>query len=136
MGESAAPISTLRLHMLAALLDLAGLALLLLQGLLLVPVAQADRRTLLLTAAVVPLALLVFAVMPRRVQFLAETEVPRRSLMVYASLGGPLLVTLVTLTLVATNHSFDAFAGFALLLAADAGRNLWESLSLRLRPRR
>ncbi|HEV2111495.1 MAG TPA: hypothetical protein VGT99_09090 [Gammaproteobacteria bacterium] len=136
MGKSAAPISTLRLHTLAALLDLAGLALLLLQGLFLVPAAGADRRTLLLTAAVVPLALVVFAVMPRRAQFLAETEVPRRSLMAYASLGVPVLVTLLTLVLVAVNHSFDAFAGFALLLAADAGRNLWECLSLRLKPRR
>lgn len=134
--NASATITTLRLHTLAALLDLAGLALLLLQGRFLVPAAEADRRILLLTAGVVPLSFLVFAVMTRRVQFLAETEVPRRSLVVYASFGVPVLVTLVTLALVAVNRSFDAFAGFALLLAADAGRNLWESLSLRLKPRR
>ncbi len=83
----------------------------------------------------VPLAFLVFAVMPRHVQFLPETEVPRRSLLVYATLGLPLLVTMLTLVLVAVNDSFDSFAGFALLLAADGGRNLWESLNLRLRAR-
>lgn len=127
--------SIIKLHVLAAALDLAGLGLLLLQALLTVPAAEADRRVLLLTAAVVPVALLVFAAMPRRVQFLAETEVPRRSFMVYASLGVPVLVTLLTLALVAVNRSFDSFAGFALLLAADAGRNLWECLSLRIRAR-
>jgi len=136
MDTVARSISTLRLHALAALLDLAGLALLLLQALVLVPVAEADRRVLLLVVAVVPVSCLVFAVMPRRVQFLAETELPSRSLMVYASFGVPVGVTLLTLGLVAASGSFDSFAGFALLLAADAGRNLWECLSLKLRPRR
>lgn len=136
METTTRSISTLRLHALAALLDLAGLALLLLQALVLVPAAEADRRVLLLVVAVVPVSCLVFAVMPRRVQFLPETELPSRSLMVYASLGVPLGVTLVTLGLVAASGSFDSFAGFTLLLAADAGRNLWECLSLKLRPRR
>jgi len=134
--DSTGTFSTLRLHTLAALLDLAGLALLLLQALTLVPAAQADRRVLLLAVVVMPIAFLVFAAMPRRVQFLAETEVPRRSLLVYASLGLPALVTLLTFTLVGASGSFDSFAGFSLLLAADAGRNSWEALSLRLRPRR
>jgi hypothetical protein len=131
----AGALPSIRLHAFAAALDLAGLLLLALQALYWVPAAEADRRILLLTGAVVPLALLVFAVMPRRAQFLAETEVPRRSFMVYASLGLPVCVTLLTLVLVAVNGSFDSFAGFALLLAADAGRNLWEWLSLGLRPR-
>ena len=133
-----APNGTLagaRLHVYAAALDIAGLLLLFLQAIYQVPVAEADRRILLLTAAVVPVAFLVFAVMPRRAQFLPETEVPRRSVMVYASLGLPLLVTLLTLVLMAVNDSFDSFAGFALLLAADGGRNLWESVNLHLRAR-
>jgi len=131
----AGTLSSTRLHAFAASLDLVGLLLLALQAIYWVPTAEADRRILLLTGAVVPLALLVFAVMPRRAQFLAETKVPRRSIMAYASLGLPVFVTPLTLVLVAVNGSFDSFAGFALLLAADAGRNLWEWLSLGLRPR-
>lgn len=129
-------LKTTRLHALAATLDLAGLMLLLLQAWLLVPAAEADHRVLLLTASVVPIAFLLFAVMPRRATFLPETELPRRSLLVYASLAVPVVVTLLTLVLVAVNDSFDSFAGFALLLAADGGRNLWEWLNLRLRARR
>lgn len=125
-----------RLHAAAAALDLAGLALVALQACFWVPAEAADRRVLLLTAAVVPVALVVFAVMPRRSGFLPEQEVPRRSLLVFASLGVPVFVTLVTLLLVGVNQSFDSFAGFALLLAADAGRNLWESLSLHFGRRR
>ena len=124
-------LSTVKLHVLAAALDLAGLALVCLEALFWVPAGAADRRVLLLSLAVVPVALVVFAAMPRRSGFLPEREVARRSLMVYASLGVPLLVTLLTLLLVGVNRSFDSFAGFALLLAADGGRNLWESLSLR-----
>jgi hypothetical protein len=136
MDAPAADLPLARLHARAAALDLAGLALVLLQARFLVPAAEADRRVLLLVMAVVPIALLVFAVMPRRVQFLAETAVPRRSLMVYATLGVPVLVTVLTLALVAASGSFDSFAGFSLLLAADAGRNAWEVLRLRLHGRR
>ena len=136
MDAPAADFPLVRLHARAALLDLGGLALVLLQALLLVPVGQADRRILLLSLAVVPVAFLLFAVIPRRVQFLAETTVPRRSMMVYASFGWPVVVTLLNVGLVAASGSYDSFAGFSLLLAVDAGRNLWECLSLRLRARR
>ena len=129
-------LSTMRLHALATALDLAGLALVCLEALFWVPAGAADRRVLLLTVAVVPVALVVFAAMPRRSGFLPEREVTRRSFMVYASLGVPVLVTLLTLLLVEVNRSFDSFAGFALLLAADGGRNLWESLSLHFGRRR
>ena len=135
MSASAGTLASVRLHGYAAALDLAGLLLLFLQALYLVPGPQVDRRILLLTALVVPVAFLVFAVMPRQVQFLPQTEVPRHSLMVYASFGLPVMVTLLTMVLVAANDSFDSFAGFALLLAADGGRNLWECLNLRLRAR-
>jgi len=124
-------IATVRLHAYAAALDLVGLSLLVLQALYAVPATEADHRVLALTAAVVPIAFVLFAVMPRRSGFLVETDVPRRSLLVYASFAVPLSVTLLTLVLVAVNRSFDSFAGFALLLAADGGRNLWESLSAR-----
>jgi hypothetical protein len=125
-----------RLHAAAAGLDLAALALLTLQALFLVPPAEADRRILMLTLGVVPLSFLVFAVMPRRVLLKPETEVPQGSLMVYASLRLPMAAGLITLTLVAVSGSFDSFAGFGLLIAADAGRNLWEGLRQRAVPRR
>lgn len=117
-------------------MDLAGLALVSLQAFLWVPAEAADRRILWLTLAAVPVASIVFAVMPRRASFLPETKVARRSLLVVASLGLPLLATLLTLLLVGLNQNFDAFAGFALLIAADGGRNLWESLNIGLRKRR
>ncbi len=134
--DASADLPLTRLHARAALLDLTGLALTLAEALLFVPGPQADRRIMLLVLAVVPVAFLLFAVLPRRVQFLAETTVPRRSLMVYASLGLPVALTLLSLALVAASGSYDSFAGFSLVLAADGGRNLWEWLSLALRARR
>ncbi|HEV2333108.1 MAG TPA: hypothetical protein VGV16_08090, partial [Gammaproteobacteria bacterium] len=93
-----------------------------------VPVEQADRRVLILVLCVVPIALVVFLLVPRRAGLLRETEVPGRSLMVYATLGVPVTVGLLTMSLVGVSRSFDSFAGFALVLAADAGRNLCEWL--------
>jgi len=124
--QSSATIRLSRLHGMAALLDLAGLMLVLLQAWFLVPPAEADRRVLLLTLGVVPIALLVFFLVPRRAGLKAETHAPRRSLLVYATLGLPLVATVLTLLLVAAGRSFDSFAGFALVIAADAGRNLCE----------
>lgn len=117
-----------RLHALAAALDLAALALLFAETLLFVPVAQADHRVLILVLCVVPIALVVFLLVPRRAGLLRETEVAQRSLMVYATLGAPVAVGLLTLLLVGLSRSFDDFAGFALVLAADAGRNCCEWL--------
>ena len=117
-----------RLHGLASCLDLMGLALVLLQAWFFIPAAEADHRVLLLTLCVVPIALVVFFLVPRRAGLLRETEVPRHSLLVYATLGTPFLATILTLVLVAASHSFDSFAGFALVIAADAGRNLCEWL--------
>jgi hypothetical protein len=117
-----------KLHALAAGLDLAGLGLLMLQALYIIPAAQADRRILLLVLCVVPVASVLFLVVPRRAGLLRETHVPRRSLMVVVTLGVPAAVGPLTLLLVGVSSSFDSFAGFALLLAADAGRNLCEWL--------
>ena len=59
---------------------------------------------------------------------IVETETPQRSLLVYATLGIPMVVALLMLLLVAVSRSYDSFAGFGLLLAADAGRNFCEWL--------
>jgi hypothetical protein len=126
--ESTTTIRLSRLHGIAATLDLAGLALVLLQAWFLVPPAEADHRVLLMSLCVVPIALVVFFLVPRRAGLQAETHAERRSLLVYATLGVPVLVSLLTLLLVALSHSFDSFAGFAFLIAADTGRNLCEWL--------
>lgn len=117
-----------RVHASAAVLDLAALALLYAETLLFIPAAHADRRVLILVLCVVPVAFVVFLLVPRRAGLFRETEVRRRSVMVYATLGAPLVVGLLTLLLMGVSRSFDDFAGFALVLAADAGRNLCEWL--------
>jgi len=131
MMADARPLRLSKLHALAAALDLAGLGLLLLQALCFIPPAQADRRILLLILCVVPIAFVLFLLVPRRAGLLRETHVPRRSLVVLSTLGVPVGVSLLTLLLVGVGGSFDSFAGFALLLAADAGRNLCEWLRSR-----
>lgn len=117
-----------RLHALAAALDLTGLLLVLAQALWFVAPDQADHRALTLTLCVVPGAFFVFLLVPRRAGLLRETETPQRSLLVYATLGIPVVVALLMLLLVAVSRSYDSFAGFGLLLAADAGRNFCEWL--------
>jgi hypothetical protein len=129
--EDTALIRLSRLHGIAALLDLIGLASVLLQAWFFVPVAEADHRVLMLVACVVPVAGVVFLMAPRRASLTAETHAERRSLLVYATLAVPVVVTLLTLLPVAVAKSFDSFAGFALLIAADAGRNLCEWLRTR-----
>lgn len=128
-------LSSTRLHALAAALDLIGLALVLVLALLYIPAEQADRRALLLTLATVPIGFVVFAVMPRRVALQPEIFVERRSPLVYLTLGFPVGAALITLLAMGLSRSFDSFAGFALVLAADAGRNAWEWLRHRLAAR-
>ena len=130
-----ARLRSTQLHALATLLDLVGLALVLALALLWIPAEQADRRMLLLSLATVPIGFVVFAVMPRRVALQPEPYVERRSLMLYLTLGFPLGAMLITLLAMFFSRSFDSFAGFALVLAADAGRNGWEWLRHRLAAR-
>ena len=130
--QAAGQIRSTRLHAIAAVLDLAGLALVLALALFWIPAEQADRRALLLSLATVPIGFVVFAVMPRRVALQPEPFVERGSLMLRLTLGFPLAFSLLTLLAMGLSRSFDGFAGFALVLAADAGRNLWEWLRHRL----
>lgn len=123
MPDEAKLMPLTRLHLGAAALDLAGLALALMQALWFVPAEQADHRAILLTLCVVPAAFVIFLLVPRRAGLQRETRTPRRSLLVYATLASPAVVTLLMLVLVAASRSY---AGFGLLLAADAGRNLCE----------
>jgi hypothetical protein len=122
------PLSSVRLHALAALLDVAGLTALMLQAFFWMPPAQADRHILLLVASAPLISLVAFALVPRRTQLGVDRSSERRAIVAYANLGFPVAFTLLTGLLVGLNGSFDSFAGFALLVAADAGRNLREAL--------
>ena len=130
--QAVAQFRSTRLHAIAAVLDLAGLALVLALAFLWIPAEQADRRALLLVLATVPIGFVVFAVMPRRVALQPEPFVERGSLMLRLTLGFPPAFALLTLVAMGLSRSFDGFAGFALVLAADGGRNLWEWLRHRL----
>ncbi|HSC48321.1 MAG TPA: hypothetical protein VLG68_09565 [Gammaproteobacteria bacterium] len=121
-------LSPLRLHAFAALLDFAGLAAMVLQALYWIPPMQADRRILVLVACAPLISLVVFALVPRRTMLGSDTATERRAIVVYGNLGFPVVFSLLTGLLVAVNGSFDSFAGFALLVAADGGRNLREAL--------
>ena len=128
MSGGLLPLSSARLHALAALLGVAGLVVLMLQAFFWIPPAQADRHILVLVACAPLISLVVFALVPRRTMLGADRSSERRSIVVYGNLGFPIAFTLLTGFLVAWNGSFDSFAGFALLVAADAGRNLREAL--------
>jgi hypothetical protein len=126
-----AVIRLTRLHATAAALDLLALALVLSQAWFLLPPGHADHRVLTWLPAVIPVAFVVFLMVPRRAGVLPETDVPRRSLMAGATLAVPVVVGLLTLSVVGLSGSFDGFSGFALVLAADVGRNACEWLRQR-----
>lgn len=118
-----AQISVVSMHLIALLLGLAGTALTLLQGRYWLAQA-ADSRVLVLTACVPLIAAIAFAVAPRHT---LEDHSPLRawrSVYVLGNLALPVALTLLTLLLVAASGRFEDFAGFAMLLAANAGRNL------------
>ena len=127
-----------RLYLAATLLGLAGTALAILQALFWSP-GHANHGVLILIACVPLLAAMVFAIAPRRT---AEDDAPDFALTeprAFINLALPVTITLITLALVGMSGSFDDFAGFALLLAANAGRNLRDlgrALSMRRHPTR
>lgn len=128
-----------RLYLAATLLGVAGTALAILQALFWISPGHANHGVLILTACVPVLAAMVFAVAPRHT---AEDDAPDFALTeprAFINLALPVTITLLTLALVGMSGSFDDFAGFALLLAANAGRNLRDlgrALSMRRHPTR
>lgn len=117
-------ISTTMLQLWATLSGLGGTAMVIMQALLWIPPGHANHAVLILTALVPAVAAVVFALAPRHAVQAGAKSHPLRSPMVWVNLGLPLLLTLITMILVAADGSFDNFSGFALLLAANAGRNL------------
>lgn len=120
-------IRVVTLHLIALLLGLAGTGLTLLQGRY--GLAQpADMHVVILVACVPLLAAIAFAIGPRHGLENPAPFQPLRSLPVIGNLVAPVLLTALTLALVAVSGSFEHFAGFAMLLAANAGRNLRDLL--------
>ncbi|MGA9852494.1 MAG: hypothetical protein WBR15_06125 [Gammaproteobacteria bacterium] len=127
--QSAAPsagpcISAVALQLLAALLGLIGTALVIAQGLFWMPAGHANQATLILTAFVPLIAAIVFAVAPRHAPEDDAQNYPLRAPMVWINLALPVLLAILAVVLIGTSGSFDNFMGFAMLLAANAGRNL------------
>lgn len=112
-------------HLIALLLGLAGTALSLLQGRYGLP-QTANSKVLILIACVPPIAAIAFALGPRHTHADPSPFRPLRSWMVWGNLLFPPLLTILTLVLAAASGRFENFAGFTLLLAANAGRNLRE----------
>jgi hypothetical protein len=104
-------------------LGLVGTALTLLQGRYWLAQA-ADNRVLILTACVPLIAAIAFAIAPRHAAEDDSKFRPLRSWTVWGNLLAPVGLTALTLIAVAASGSFQDFAGFAMLLAANAGRNL------------
>lgn len=119
----ATQIRIVTVQLVAFSLGLVGTALTLLQGRYWLAQA-ADNRVLILTACVPLLAAIAFAIAPRHAAEDDSKFRPLRSWTVWGNLLAPVGLTALTLIAVAASGSFQDFAGFAMLLAANAGRNL------------
>jgi drug/metabolite transporter (DMT)-like permease len=122
-----AQIRIVTVHLIAMLLGLAGTALILLQGRYWLTEA-ADSRVLILTACVPLIAAVAFAIAPRHAAEDHSVWRPLRSWLVWGNLLAPVALTVLTLALITASGHFEDFAGFAMLLAANAGRNLRDLL--------
>lgn len=116
-------IRIVTVHLIALLLGLAGTALTLLQGRYWLA-QPADTRVLILLAFVPLIAAIAFAVAPRHVQEDRSRFRPVRSWVVCGNLLAPVILTALALVLAAFSGRFENVAGFAMLVAANAGRNL------------
>lgn len=126
MAAPVAPPPRIRIvtvHLSALLLGLAGTALTLVQGRYWLAQA-ADERLLILTACVPLLAAIAFAIGPRHTVEDNSAFRPLHSWIVWGNLLAPVGLTLLALILVGVSGHFADFASFAMLVAANAGRNL------------
>jgi hypothetical protein len=118
------PVSNTRLYGLATLLGLVGVALLIVQALYWIPSEHANRAVIKIAASVPFLSALVFTVVPRRYQLNAGTRYAWSQPVVYLTLGAPVLIAILTFSLMTASGSFDDFSGFTLTLGALAGSDL------------
>jgi len=117
-------ISEVTLQLVATLLGLAGTALVIMQALFWIPSGHANLAVLILTAFAPLIAAIVFALVPRRFEEDNAQGYPLRAAMVWITSGLPVLLTILVMVLIGTSRNFDNFAGLAMLLAANTGRNL------------
>ncbi|MGH8307785.1 MAG: hypothetical protein ACRER0_05865, partial [Gammaproteobacteria bacterium] len=89
-----------------------------------VPVGHANLAALILTAFVPLVAAIVFTVVPHRATEDNAGNYLLRAPMAWINLALPVLFTFLAMILIGISGSFDNFVGFALLLAANTGRNL------------
>ena len=122
--KSGVQLSAVRLELLAALLGIMGTALVILQAHWWLPEVHANPAILLLLAFVPLLAAVFFALAPRRMELEPVHAYPARSAAVWFNLGVPVVLTIVVMVVIGISGNFDNFAGFALALAVNAGRNL------------
>ncbi|MGH8283310.1 MAG: hypothetical protein ACRESE_05635 [Gammaproteobacteria bacterium] len=116
-------ISAVTLQLVASLLGLIGTALVIAQAMFWIS-GRTNVAVLILTAFVPLIAAIVFAVVPRRATEANSRDYPLRAPMAWVNLALPILLTLLAMILTGISGSFENFVGFALLLAANAGRNL------------
>jgi len=117
-------ISEIRLQLVATLLGFTGTALVIVQALFWIPSGHANLTVLIFTAFVPVIAAIFFALAPRRVEQRAVQGNALLAPMVWITVGLPLLLTILVMALIGISGNFNNFAGLALLLAANAGRNL------------
>ncbi|MGH8378214.1 MAG: hypothetical protein ACRER7_04600 [Gammaproteobacteria bacterium] len=125
-------ISVVTLQLIATLLGLIGTALVIVQALFWIPIGYANLAALILTACVPLIAAIVFAVVPRRATEDNARNYLLRAPMAWINLALPVLFTFLAMILIGISGSFDNFVGFALLLAANTGRNLRDFLRVLL----
>lgn len=123
-NTGAGGISTVTLQLSATLLGLAGTALVIMQAILWVPHSHASIAALILTACVPLIAAVAFQIMPRRAEESRVLHYPLGAPFVWITLALPVLLAVLALALIGTSGSFANYFGLALLVAANAGRNL------------
>jgi hypothetical protein len=116
-------ISEFSLQLIAVILGFAGTASVIVQAWLWIPSAHANRAVLILTACVPVIAAIVFTLVPRRIQDNRDHGYALHAPMVWITIGLPLLITVLSMVLIGESGNFNNFAGLALTLAANAGRN-------------
>lgn len=116
----------------ATLLGFAGTALIIVQAVVWVKHSHASVASLVLTGCTPLIAALVFAVVPGRAP---ESDSVRhyssRAPMLWITLGLPVMLTALAMILIGISGSFADYFGLALLVAANAGRNLRDWLRVR-----
>jgi len=126
-GSPPAQIRVATVHLIALLLGLAGTALTLVQARYWLAL-QTHGKLLWLIACVPFIAAVFFAIGPRHTVEDGSPLKPLRSAMVLGNFLAPIGLTVLTVLLVGISGHFDHFAGFAILVAANAGRNLRDLL--------